>query len=160
MFSQASVLLTDCPQGGGGGGVPQALVPGPFSSLWSHVLSRWYPSLWSQVLSPASGPRSFLGYPSLWSQVPSPASGPMSFPDGTRVSGPRSFLQPLVPGPFWGTPVSGPRSLLQPLVPGPLWGRGYSLSWSWLGGGTPVLVLTRGRRGYPSEILGLGYPPH
>ena len=60
-------------------GVLQSLVLGPFSSLWS------------QVLSVAKG------YPSLWSQIPSPASGPKSSPP------------PLQPGAGWGaaggTPV-------------------------------------------------------
>ena len=89
-------------------GVPQSLVPGPFSSLWSQVLS---------------GGR---GYPSLWSQVPSAASGPRSF----RGKG-EGVPQPLVPGSFprrRGGEWRGwyPIQLLVPL-PWPDQDRGYTL---------------------------------
>ena len=52
-----------------------------------------------------------------------------------------------------GTPVSGPRSFLQSLVQGPFWGRGYPSLW--------YQVPSRGeglRRVYPWSIS-MGYPP-
>ena len=63
---------------------------------------------------------------------------------GTSVSGPRSVLQPLVPGPFWGrgTPASCPRSCF------------FFLG----GGGYPGQVLRQGNSPLPLWPR-LGYPP-